>query len=216
MSKNIEGLSKKILIVDDTEINFLTGRLLEKEGHNVIYAGDYSEAVRKAGFKRFRTYTSPREADGIDILLTDLELPWGTDDLKPHREKGVHPLGYGLMLSAMANGVPYIGMITNQNHHDSPIAATWDYLPMRGTIKLGATVLGIWDARGCQDSDGECDPVRFYQSGDSIITVPSTVEEPQRYDNDPSWKEIRPTKNWHEAVRRLLTPEYSRTVDRKW
>ncbi|MAG02795.1 hypothetical protein CMI42_05640 [Candidatus Pacearchaeota archaeon] len=196
--------NKKILIVDDTEANLITGKLLEDEGHDVIYARDYSEAVNLAGFERFPFKASGRKEDGIDMLLTDLNLPWGEDSEKPHREEGVHALGYGLVLSAMANGISYVGMITNQDHHDSPLAATWDYIP-ETSFRTGDTVLGIWDNRGCkaQDDCGNLD--RFYKSADSFVTVPSW--DKFDYEKDPLWKEVKPDKHWHEAARRLLSYE---------
>jgi hypothetical protein len=198
--------SKKILIVDDRYENFATGKLLEKQGHIVSYAMDYISAIKHLEFKRIGEPSDGKFNGIADMLLTDLEIPWGDDPDRPHRDDGLpHALGYGLVLAAIANKIPYVGMITNQNHHNSPLAATWDYLPYNGIIECGATTLGIWDERTCVARKKHNWDLFYQNSAKELITVPDG--EHLRYKEDPNWKEVRPPKHWHYAAWILLNYE---------
>ena len=70
----------KILVVDDDETDrILIGRMLESEGHEVVYARDGRDALRVL-----------EKIPGLDAIITDLRMPFlhGLELIQDRREAG--------------------------------------------------------------------------------------------------------------------------------
>jgi signal transduction histidine kinase/CheY-like chemotaxis protein len=98
-----------VLIVDDNEINLLLGRkLLERDGHQVLVAGDGEQAITLI------------ESDHPDVVLMDVRMP-GRDGLETTRE-----------LRRRGIRVPVIALTANAVEGDRETclaAGMQDYLP---------------------------------------------------------------------------------------
>ncbi len=139
----------KILIVDDKKENHLSGQILEQRGHEVTHAYNFIDAVTAMEISKYSMCEKDKSV--FDIVLTDLFYSWGPDRDCPfsrfESSKDEHPLGYGLALAAIQCKTPYVGMVTNQNHHSGAVAATWDFLH-ESPIQMNESIAGFWDERG--------------------------------------------------------------------
>lgn len=145
---------------------------------------DFDEVCEK-----FRTHPN------FDVVLTDLLVPAG---MRAQRVNSKHvgtemPLGIFIGLMAARNGVKYVAVFTDSDHHDHPASACFDdFCPStRPTpfIVEGARVIlsnvGIWV------DDVEPDN----------LTVKVSWQE--RSAGKPSVR----AKNWRKALEYLLNPE---------
>jgi len=132
-----------ILVVDDQNRNLLSIDKLVKAGHNVDTASCFIEAAKKMLRAQGSNYKNPlRKVEGMnkakggyDAILTDLNFPLGgdgyelvnmkNDQIAREREA---PLGYSLVFLAAQKGIQYAAIITSTNHHQGPIAASFDLL----------------------------------------------------------------------------------------
>lgn len=98
-----------VMIVDDNDLNLLLGqKLLEREGHSVLLAGDGEQALAMVGHRV------------PDVILMDVQMP-GLDGLETTRE-----------LRRRGIGVPIIALTANavQGDRECCLAAGMDgYLP---------------------------------------------------------------------------------------
>jgi len=132
-------ISKRVLVVDDKEINRLSAKVLETQGYSIDTASGFLSATKiLAGLSLDEVIKHPdRIANTRDvrhsILLIDLVFPFEGEncefvnmrDDSFTRTKEL-PLGYALSLYTAKIGVPKITIITDMNHHASPISATFD------------------------------------------------------------------------------------------
>ena len=136
----------KILIIEDTEIHMQSAR--EQFGsHELEVVSSYEQgefALQKVGF---------------DVVLTDLMMPKGGDAIMG--PKGMRyifdllPYGFPLLLLATKKSTPYIGLVTDVNHHDHPMSACIDPLSsaywneqdsQRALFRMNDSKVGIFHA----------------------------------------------------------------------
>lgn len=67
MTELVGGEETILLVEDQATLRVLTGKILEKYGYTILYAGDGAEALE----------VSARHGQRIDLLMTDLQLPGG-------------------------------------------------------------------------------------------------------------------------------------------
>jgi len=133
-------ISKRVLVVDDKEINRLSAKVLETQGYAVETAPDFLTALKLlSGMdtgERIHCYFEHPSIPKHGILLTDMMFPFGGRDGEfvtmgmaeygdATREKEMS-LGYPLALYAAKIGVSKIAIISSTNHHMGPISATFD------------------------------------------------------------------------------------------
>lgn len=120
MEKKLE-----VLVVEDTQEHIENAKKLREKGYAVDVVVNYRGAIRAIKEKKY------------DVVLTDLFFPWaqGADyPLDSNNEEqcrdAITPqaLGYPLAMVAIAAGVPYVGIVTDTNHHTGVMAATTDQL----------------------------------------------------------------------------------------
>ena len=132
-----------ILVVDDQEINLRSIDELVEAGHEVDTARSFVEASKKIlrakgsdYGEHLRKFEGVNKAQGgYDVILTDLNFPLGgesgelvniaNDSYERHQES---PLGYSLLFLAAHKGTQNVAVVSNMNHHDGAIAASFDLL----------------------------------------------------------------------------------------
>ena len=121
-----------ILVVDDNQLYRKAAEHLLAE-HNVATARTLVEALKLMGHKT--SYDEEIVGTNYDVVLTDMMFPMGgrrSADIVNMSQEGEwkrhedQPLGYAMVLFAAKEKVPYVGLLTNMNHHDTPISATFD------------------------------------------------------------------------------------------
>ncbi|MEK6893397.1 MAG: hypothetical protein AABX07_04290 [Nanoarchaeota archaeon] len=179
----------EILVVEDKEEHILSAKKLLAM-HNTYIAKTYSEAIKKL-----------RKHDvHFDAVLSDLFFPYGEDCACYDDRNKPEALGYALSLYAARRDVPIIALITDGNHHASPICATFDsfdedtagssesiarpYLS-RPIIKINNSLFAMFDIRDCK-------PIRFNENAE-------IVGENYGYENG--------VKNWVDVLDSMLNPE---------
>jgi CheY-like chemotaxis protein len=112
-------MAKKILVIDDSEINRASAReTLKDSGLEVLVAATYDEG--------FRLMQEDKE---IEVVLTDLLMPASGMHMGPEGEKYVGqemPVGFALVMQAVISGAKFVGVVTDTNHHDHPASAMLD------------------------------------------------------------------------------------------
>lgn len=141
-----------ILVVEDTEKHQDSAREQFKY-HKLVLARNYEEG--RSALESGYHYT---------VLLTDLMMPkGGRETMGPEGMKYIFdllPLGFPLAFLAAKIKVPYIGIVTDVNHHDHPISAAID--PISGAYwresgsesplyKINESKLGIFHAPFTED-----------------------------------------------------------------
>jgi CheY-like chemotaxis protein len=124
-----------ILVIEDTTRHQQSARETLSD-HELTIVGSRDEAMKLLG----RQYMAKEDGEvvikdgefgGFDAVLSDMNLPmskWqilGDDQYDPNE---LVPYGFQLALSAAMQGVDYVLVATDQNHHDGPIAASVDYM----------------------------------------------------------------------------------------
>jgi CheY-like chemotaxis protein len=128
----------KILVVEDKQEN-IEAAIEQLQGHDVDIATDYHTASRKI-MGKFRQ-TEPT----YDVVITDLFIPYTTKDWGPVLDKNrcdasPKSFGYNLLLLAVAQQIPHIGLLTDTNHHQNVESAAideLDFMANQGKLKIG-------------------------------------------------------------------------------
>ena len=119
-----------IFVIEDTEKHQESARHQFKE-HTLTVAANYEEG------KKFLETAHDR----YQVLLTDLMMPkGGMDTMGPEGMKYIFdllPFGFPLAFLAAKKRIPYIGIVTDVNHHDHPLSAAID--PISGAYFGGTT-----------------------------------------------------------------------------
>ncbi len=208
MDENKKPESLDILIVEDKEINLCTVDGIRAQGHNVDVATSLSDAITLLGGQRKRYASLTGAKKHFDVVMTDLMLPYG-EGCEAFRQSGgpdpkveEAPLGYAIALNAARMGIPLIAIVTDMNHHMSPVASTFDlfYLPEGAYATKGTD-----DARPAQFGSN-----RFaFRVNDSLVVLYDSRDFPQPGKIEP---ELYGTmKNYAAALDSLL--EQGRTQD---
>ena len=126
-----------ILVVEDNKTHRDAAEK-QLEDHNVIlvpafdYAIDYitPKEVYKENEKGKKEWMI--ETHDFDVILTDLLMPQGRGDcMTPaNRKMGNEERAFGFPLAIIGaiQGAKYIGVITQMNHHNHPMAYTFDLI----------------------------------------------------------------------------------------
>ena len=149
------GLQPKldILVIEDTEKHQHSAREQFKD-HKLVLARNYVEgrSALESGYH-------------YNVLLTDLMMPkGGRETMGPEGMKYIFdllPFGFPLAFLAAKAGIPYIGIVTDVNHHDHPLSAAID--PISGAYwnksdsqqslyRINDSKLGIFHAPFTADS----------------------------------------------------------------
>lgn len=146
VTKMAEPQSKlDILVIEDTE-KHQASALEQFKDHELILARNYEEgrSALESGYH-------------YNVLLTDLMMPKGSrETMGPEGMKYIFdllPFGFPLAFLAAKRKVPYIGIVTDINHHNHPISAAID--PISGSYwgdgsehlyRVNESILGIFHA----------------------------------------------------------------------
>ena len=114
-----------VLIVEDREIHQKGAELLSKEGYQVDIVSDFRKGLECLGGDGPRHLFPEKPVKPYMFVLTDLFIPYDSTHRRPdHWEPTA--LGFSFALNAARQSIPYIGIITDQNHHDGPIPHSLD------------------------------------------------------------------------------------------
>ena len=107
-----------ILVVEDTE-RHRESALEQLKDHKLTLARHYAEGEKLL-----------LGEGSYGVLLTDLMMPKGNrETMGPEGMKYIFdllPFGFPLAFLAAKKGIPYIGVVTDINHHNHPISAAID------------------------------------------------------------------------------------------
>jgi len=141
-----------ILVIEDTEKHQDSAREQFKD-HKLVLARNYEEgrSALESGYH-------------YNVLLTDLMMPkGGRQTMGPEGMKYIFdllPFGFPLAFLAAKIKVPYIGIVTDVNHHDHPISAAIDPISIAGwhesasesrLYTINDSKLGIFQASFIED-----------------------------------------------------------------
>jgi CheY-like chemotaxis protein len=167
----------EILVVEDKELNQKSARWLLRD-HNVDVVGDYDQAIRMlVGVEDGES--TPRDLSGrtskYGVVLSDLMFPLGGNGMPCRDTLREQPLGYSLAFIASRLQVPEVAILTAMNHHDGPIAATFDFMygeqdRRRPVFEIGNTRLMMFDER---------DVGSAYLKEDGSITIECPYDLPK-------------------------------------
>tara|TARA_B100000315_G_C14502389_1_gene552952 strand:+ start:568 stop:1185 length:618 start_codon:yes stop_codon:yes gene_type:complete len=128
----------RILVVEDKEKHQRAAQAL-LANHEVIVKPTFDEAIDVLkGKDGFMTGGDDVAAVPVDALLTDLFYTQGRGECQASRHLGREEFGFGFPLTLIAalQGVPKIGVVTDMNHHDHPMAYTFDHLKQDGPARI--------------------------------------------------------------------------------
>ena len=114
----MENKKMEILVVEDTEKHQEAARVLLKE-----YSTDIVSTFDEAMALLAGAGAIEKEKE-YDVVLTDLFYTQGQGRMQSNRSLANEqmPFGFPLALIAVSRKVPYIGIVTDANHHDHPMA----------------------------------------------------------------------------------------------
>lgn len=142
----------KILIVEDTKKNIEAAKK-QLAGHQLTILSSFKQFINLTGNNTVGAPASaPWKYESLseyDMVLTDVELPSFTDN-SPNDE-ALAPTGLMIMTKALSDGVKYIGVITDANHHMDPVSRGFDfYLHSIVPISLGQSKLFLMGCDACK------------------------------------------------------------------
>ncbi len=201
--QDLKNKPLKILVVEDTEIHQIAARKL-LEGHDVTVVDAFDYALDVLGVNVGnqgigKTYYKRRD---IDVVLTDLFYTQGRGDmLKPECKDNLKveqmPYGFPLALIAARRGIP-TAVITDTNHHNHPMAYTFDYFvaddgnPHKFNID-GTSVVMTSNMPG----------VYLTKNGD--LKNREELSEDQRFEKDENGERVyKYAKNWKAVLDELI------------
>ena len=126
-----------ILLVEDSEFH-IRFALEQLKGHDVTVAKSFDHAIAQFGGGALGVENLKK----FDAVLTDLHLPKGTKKCLGENfdEKALYPFGAMVVLKAMEQRVPMIGLLTDASHHDDAMSYSLDCLRLEtfsvGSIKV--------------------------------------------------------------------------------
>ncbi len=125
----------EILVVENTLKHQVAARkMLEK--HNIRIVDTFDSAI---------DYLSGKNKEKYDVLLTDLFYTQGEGRMVSNHVSGELPFGFPLALIALKEEIPFIGIVTDMNHHQHPLAYTFDFL--KKPVRTEKSTLMFFDER---------------------------------------------------------------------
>lgn len=141
----------RILVVEDDEWHQEQARR-QLSQHAPTIVGTYAEASEhlKVDNKTFRKFEEEvlvkrnssyiRPTAEYDVLLTDLHIPHAKSAIYPvpqHVFTGKpQGLGYALVILGALQNIPYIGMLSDVNHHKNEFVASFDEFRRAERMKI--------------------------------------------------------------------------------
>ncbi len=148
--------SKRILVIEDSELHQISAREQFKE-YILEIAVDYESGVKAI-------------EKVPDVMLTDLMMPKGNaNTLSPEGMQYLFdefPYGFPLALLAAKQGVKYIGVVTDINHHNHPMSACLDVISgaywrkeeaKNSIYRINNSLLGIFHAPFIEENERKKD-----------------------------------------------------------
>ncbi len=207
----------KILVVEDTfKHQDAASALLE--GHDLTIVDCFEAACDALGGEGSRESIS-RLATPYDVLLTDLFYPQGrearmTGDYAAASEQ--QPFGIFLAQVAARLGVPYIGVVTDMDHHKHPLAYAFDFFsdPERRIyganhrFTVDASRVMYFDVRDLEDvyafeHEGEVEHHLSWEGAKEAVKSKKGISLLDALDEVKAWK----VKNWKGALEALVRNE---------
>jgi CheY-like chemotaxis protein len=146
----MEKQKLEILVVEDNALHQEAARALLAE-HNVTIVGTFDDAAdRIYGPSALAIERGANPKGSYDVIITDLFFPQGRGDMMADKNmaKEEMPFGYAVAMMAMKEGVEYIAIASDANHHSHPMAYTLDFfLEGRNPQVMNIDVIGA----GCSD-----------------------------------------------------------------
>ncbi len=220
----IDMNKRKVLVVDDKEVNRKSASLLKDAGYNVTTAGNFVEGVEALGLEPFRPIRPDFRSDYFAVL-TDLMMPvLPRDGNYTQMANSKHSpcyydsmfeestAGYPMAMVASTVGVLNIAILTDMNHHAGPDVAVFDMYRVsidtkdkdygiKPVLILNESKLLLLDERDVKEvylrKDGKCDG--FEERRRLKLTE---KQEAKRYVCDSGYP-IN-VKNWLGALEMLL------------
>ncbi len=125
----------EILVVENTLKHQVAARkMLEK--HNIRIADTFDSAI---------DYLSGKHKEKYDVLLTDLFYTQGEGRMVSKHVSGELPFGFPLAFISLKEEIPFIGIVTDMNHHQNPLAYTFDFL--KKPVRTEKSTLMFFDER---------------------------------------------------------------------
>lgn len=209
----------KILVVEDTFKHQEAARAL-LQGHELTVVDCFEAACDALGGKGSRESIS-RLATPYDMLLTDLFYPQGQEA----RMIGDHtaaseqqPFGIFLAQIAARLGVPYIGVVTDMDHHKHPLAYAFDFFKdtdrERGIygadhrFAVDASRVMYFDIRDLEDvyafeHEGRVEHHLSWEGAEEAVKSRKGISLLDALDEVKAWK----VKNWKGALEELVRQE---------
>lgn len=147
----ITATTLNILVIEDTPLHLISAeqQFTERSNYVLTIAKNYEQGKKILASK-----------DKLfDVLLTDLMMPkGGYETMGPKGMEYVFdlmPYGFSLAFLGAKQNIPYIGIVTDVNHHDHPMSACidnlssayWDDESAKSSLyKINNSVLGIFHA----------------------------------------------------------------------
>ncbi len=209
----------KILVVEDTFKHQEAARAL-LEGHDLTIVDCFEAACDALGGEGSRESIS-RLATPYDVLLTDLFYTQGPEA----RMVGDHaaaseqqPFGIFLVQIAARLGVPYIGVVTDMDHHKHPLAYAFDFLKdvdyeqeIYGAVhqfSVDRSRVMYFDIRDLEDvyafeHEGEVEHHLSWEGAKEAVKTRKGISLLEALDAVTAWN----VKNWKGALEELVRNE---------
>jgi CheY-like chemotaxis protein len=129
MTNETQTKKIEILVVEDTPIHQESARIL-LAGHNVEIVGTYDEALDRVYGESCYAINKSSPKKKYDVILTDMFFPQGRGDCVADKSQASveQPFGYALAQIACMEGTPYVGIVSDANHHGNGIGYSMDPL----------------------------------------------------------------------------------------
>jgi len=129
----------KILVVEDKKENQIAAEKMLSD-YDVTIADSYDVAM---------DYLKD-ENNNYDAVLTDMNMPQGRGDCQADKsvKDDILPFGYAIAMFALKEQVPYIGIVSDSNHHNDQFAYTLDFLrgyQEEGVYQIGSSKIVVED-----------------------------------------------------------------------
>ena len=108
----------KVLVIEDKEMHQQSA-IETLAGHDLVLVKTFDEAMKIMG-----------EEIDFEAVLTDMMMPMSEQTLAPgvFNPSEQVPYGFVVALKAASQGAKYVAVVTDTNHHHSPISAALDHI----------------------------------------------------------------------------------------
>ncbi len=209
---------KKILVVEDTVKHQDAARAL-LEGHDVTIVDYFEAACDALGGEESINHIS-HLATPYDVLLTDLFYPQGDGRMLSQKIAASEQQPFGIFLAQIAArlGVPYIGVVTDLDHHKHPLAYAFDFLKDTDREReiygadhrftVDASRVMYFDIRDLEDvyafeHEGRVEHHLSWNGAEEAIKSRKGISLLNAFEKREAWR----VKNWKAALEKLVQQE---------